>query len=73
MCFRPPEAGAGEKVCPGCYLVIAPNADGTCPECGAQMVPPSEAASGAPKAGDVAGAPAAPSAPGAPQAPRGPE
>ena len=67
MCFRPPEAGAGEIVCPGCYIIIAPNPDGTCPECGAQMRPPMADAA-APAAPGAPAAPAAPSAPGAPMA-----
>lgn len=65
MCFRPPEAGAGESVCPGCYIVIAPNPDGTCPECGAKMREPM-AQAGAP----ATPAPAAPAAPAAPEAPK---
>ncbi len=65
MCFRPPEAGLGEKVCPGCYLVIAPNPDGTCPECGAQMLKPEETASSS-------GASATPGAPKPPKSPNTP-
>lgn len=66
MCFRPPEAGAGESVCPGCYMVVAPNPDGTCPECGALMRQEPLSAPAAPAA------PAAPSAPAAPAAPKPP-
>lgn len=61
MCFRPPEAGAGEIVCPGCYLIIAPDENGKCPECGAQMIDLAEAAI----------PPSAPSAPDVPTAPQG--
>ena len=68
MCFRPPEAGAGEMVCPGCFIVIAPNPDGTCPECGAQMRPSTPGAPAAPAAPGAPSAPAAPAAPGAPNA-----
>lgn len=43
MCFRPPEVDAGEVVCRSCYMVVGPNPDGTCPECGAQMGDPAPA------------------------------
>ncbi|WP_206214783.1 hypothetical protein [Adlercreutzia sp. ZJ176] len=76
MCFRPPEAAAGEIVCPGCYIVVMPNPDGTCPECGAMMRPPAgvarPGAPGAPAAPGAPGMPAAPAAPGAPGVPAAP-
>lgn len=68
MCFRPPTAEAGEVVCPSCYIVAEPNADGTCPECGALMRKPQDQA--APPGGP--GAPAAPGAPKAPAPPKAP-
>lgn len=68
MCFRPPEAGAGEIVCPNCYIVAMPNPDGTCPECGAAM-----RASSAPAEPAMPSAPAAPTAPGAPKPPQAPQ
>lgn len=66
MCFRPPSAEAGEMVCPHCYIVAEPDAEGKCPECGGLMRAP---------AGDapVPGAPAAPPAPAAPAAPGAPQ
>lgn len=67
MCFRPPEADAGEMVCPGCYIVIEPNPDGTCPECGAMMRADPDTGIAPPSA------PPAPSAPGAPRPPRPPQ
>ncbi|WP_216662438.1 hypothetical protein, partial [Adlercreutzia sp. ZJ473] len=70
MCFRPPEAAAGESVCPGCYVVVMPNPDGTCPECGAVMRAPAGVAS--PSAPAAPGAPSAPAAPGVPGAPSAP-
>lgn len=62
MCFRPPEAGLGESVCPGCYTVTMPDNEGKCPECGASM--------GATAPG--AASPSAPSSPGAPKPPGAP-
>lgn len=67
MCFRPPTAEAGEIVCPHCYIVAEPDAQGKCPECGGLMREPA----GTP-APAVPGAPAAPAAPGAPKPPSAP-
>ena len=68
MCFRPPEAAAGEIVCPSCYIVAEPNPDGTCPECGAMMREPKAAGAPSVPPAPQPGAPAAP-APPAPSAP----
>lgn len=73
MCFRPPEAGAGEVVCPSCFIVAEPLPDGTCPECGAAMrkdvpaagAPTAPAAPGGGSPGDAPKAPGAPKPPGA--------
>lgn len=66
MCFRPPSAEGGQRVCPSCYMLVVPNAEGKCPECGAIMQRDEDlSAPGAP----TAGAPAAPKAPGVPGAP----
>lgn len=66
MCFRPPEAGTGEIVCKSCYMVVAPNPDGTCPECGEPMGVPPMTPPATPSAPGAPGAPAAPKAPGSP-------
>jgi len=63
MCFRPPEVDAGEVVCRSCYMVVEPNPDGTCPECGAQMGDPAPAAATPAPAPN----PTAPKAPGVPE------
>ncbi|MEF9841234.1 MAG: hypothetical protein RR773_01575 [Raoultibacter sp.] len=67
MCFRPPSAEGGQRVCPSCYMLVVPDAEGKCPECGVIMQRDDDLpASGTP-------APAAPKAPGAPAAPMAPK
>lgn len=68
MCFRPPSVESGESVCPGCYVVVLPNAEGKCPECGALMATPP----GVPRGPSESGPPAASKAPGAPKIPPAP-
>ncbi|MEG2934104.1 MAG: hypothetical protein RR842_11025 [Gordonibacter sp.] len=71
MCFRPPTAEAGEMVCPHCYIVVEPDAEGKCPECGGVMREPADApAPGAPQAPVVPPTPGSPVAPKPPSAPR---
>lgn len=62
MCFRPPSIESGESVCPGCFVIVPPDGNGKCPECGASMSPETPSA--------PAAAPTAPKAPGAPSAPK---
>ncbi len=69
MCFRPPEAGTGEIVCKSCYMIVAPNPDGTCPECGEPMGVPAASAPSVPAAPSAPAAPKAPNAPAAPKPP----
>lgn len=66
MCFRPPEAGAGEIVCKHCFMLNVPNADGTCPDCGELMVDPEDMPNIAPSSPASPAVPNAPVAPGAP-------
>ena len=71
MCFRPPTAEDGSKICPHCHTLCDPDEEGNCPECGKLMQQVSSPAPATPpRAPSAVSQPSVPGAPKTPDVPR---